>query len=144
LFQGIFGFLSAFMDRTLGLWILATLLGFLLCCEVVVIMAFTHQDASESILGARWEGLNRESKEGFQEQFSCCGWDASVPGDNCPEGVDSDDYCWQFIKITVEADRRMAVYIGAGIVLLEIIVLIFTISFRYEVKVAKLSMTAER
>jgi len=66
-----------------------------------------------------------------------------MPGDNCPEGVDSDDYCWQFIKITVEADTRLAVNIGAGIVLLEIIMLIFTISLMREVKVAWLPMTAQ-
>lgn len=142
---GMFGFLSACKHWTCGLGIFAGLLGFIICCEVVVVIyAFTNQDASESFLAARWEGLNEESKDGFQEQFSCCGWDASMPGDNCPEGVASDDYCWQFIKITVEADRRIAVYIGVGIVLLETIMLIFTISFRYEVKVARLSMTAQR
>jgi len=142
---GIFGFLSAFKHWTCGLGMFAGLLGSIIVCEIVVVIyAFTNQEASESFLGARWEGLNEQSKEGFQEQFSCCGWDASMPGDNCPAGVDPDDYCWQFIKITVEADRRMAVYIGAGIVLLETIMLIFTISFRYEVKVARLSMTAQR
>jgi len=144
LVRGVFGFWSAVNHWTCGLGMLAGLLGFIVGCEIlVVIFAFTHQDASKSFLGERWEGRHEESKEGFQEKFSCCGWDASMPGDNCPEGVDSDDYCWQFIKILVEADTRLAVHIGAGIVLLETFMLIFTVSFMYEGKVERLSITAQ-
>jgi len=71
---GVFGILSALNHWTCGLGTLAGFLGFIICCEiVVVIFAFAHQEASESFLGELWEGFNEESKEGFQEQFSCCG-----------------------------------------------------------------------
>jgi len=135
---GMCGFLSACKQWVCGLWIFSILLFLIICCEVaVIIYVFTNENASESFIRARWEDLNEESREGFQEQFGCCGWDASIPGENCPEDVASDEYCWQFIKNTIEAEKQVVLYVGIGIVLLETIMLVFTICLRYEVKEVK-------
>jgi len=135
---GLCGFLSACKQWVGGLFCFAILLTLIICCELaVVIYVFTNQNESESFLSARWEGLNDESREGIQEQFGCCGWDASIPGENCPEDVASDEYCWQFIKNTIEAEKQVVLYVGIGIVLLETIMLVFTICLRYEVKEVK-------
>jgi len=142
---GLFGFLSACKQWMCGLWVFALLLSFIICCELgLLIYAFSSRNASESFLRGRWEGLNEQSKVGFQNQFDCCGWDESLPGDNCPEDVPPDDYCWQFIKVTVDNETRILIFVGVGVVVLEVIMLIFTVSLRYEVKVARLSTLSRR
>jgi len=138
LFMGFLGFLSACKRWTFGLWMFSILQFLIICAEVVgVIYCFTSWSTIEKFIGARWNGLDEESKESFQEQFSCCGWDASITGKNCPDGVALDGYCWQSIKDVVEDEIRFVVYAASGIIFLEIIMLVFTISVRHELLMSR-------
>jgi len=138
LFFGLFGFLSALKHWACGLKMFSILQLIIICAEVVgFLYCFSNQVTTEKFVKARWHGLDEQSKESFQKQFSCCGWDVSMKGNNCPAGVASDEYCWQFIKDTVDDEIRFVVYVASGIVLLEIIMLVFTISVRYEVMVIR-------
>jgi len=138
LFIGLFGFLSALNHWACGLKMFSILQLIIICSEVgLFLYCFSNQVTTEKFLKARWQGLDEESKESFQKQFSCCGWDVSMKGNSCPAGVASDEYCWQFIKDTVDDEIRFVVYFVSGIVILEIIMLVFTISVRYELIVMR-------
>jgi len=133
LFIALFGFLSACKHWACGLWMFSILQFLIICAEMVgIIYCLSNQSSTEQFLGSRWYELDAESKVSFQEQFSCCGWDASMTGQNCPDGVASDAYCWESVKDVVEDEIRLVVYAAGSIMLLEIIMLVCTISVRHE------------
>jgi len=129
----LFGYLSACKHWSCGLWLFSILQFLIICAEMMgVIYCLSNQSTTEEFLGARWYELDDESKSSFQEQFSCCGWDAQMTGQNCPDGVAPDEYCWDSVKDVVADEIRFVVYAAGGIMLLEIIMLVFTISVRQE------------
>jgi len=133
LFIGLCGFVSACKHWACGLWMFSMLQFSIICAEVIaVVYCFSNQITTEKFLSARWIELDEESKESFQEHFSCCGWDASITGNNCPDDVAVDQYCWQSVKDVIEDEIRLVVYAAGGIMLLEIIMLVITISVRHE------------
>jgi len=137
---GLCGFVSACKESVFGLRMFAILLFLIILCQVAAfIYGFSNQKASESFLSARWEELKPESREDIQREFDCCGWDESMPGDNCPDDVADDDYCWQLVKSTLDSERQIVLYVGIGILFLEILMFVCTMSLRYEVKATRQS-----
>merc|ERR1719268_285457 len=58
----------------------------IICFELSACLYFFENSTStESFLASKWKEYSDETKEGLQEQFHCCGWDALTPGVNCPE-----------------------------------------------------------
>jgi len=121
------GCLSACKHWVCGLIGFAILL-FICLVATVVIFSVWDGNIGQSFLASRWAELSSESKEKFQDQFDCCGWDETETWDICPAGVNpEEDYCWNAVKDIVYTERITVAYSALGIVVLETIMLVFTI-----------------
>jgi len=131
LFITFIGCCSACNQNINGLAVFGMLLILIIVAEAaIIIFLYMSQDETESFLGKRWVELSENNKEDLQNHFSCCGWNEEIAGDNCPEGVSADDYCWDAIMKDLEEEEDTILYIGLSILALELIMLMFTCSLR--------------
>lgn len=132
------GWFSACRQSICGLSVFGVLLTFIIIAEAAaVILLVSNEDETRSFLAERWEELAQDNKEDLQSEFECCGFDMNITGENCPDGVSTDDYCWDAIKSDLQSEEDTILYIGLSILTLELLMLMFTCSLRSSLKVIK-------
>jgi len=134
-FITVIGSCSALKQSINGLAVFGMMLIIIVVAEAsVIIFLFVSEGETESFLGDRWVELSEDNKEDLQNHFSCCGWNTEISGDNCPEGVSANAYCWDAIKNDLEEDEDKVLCMGLSILLIELMMLMFTCSLRSNLK----------